>query len=404
MLGDPAFLVAFGFWWLAWAVEAGRYLPPVESGGMPVPVFAEGTRALLMMLAYVTSAWGAQSIGRRLRWPVAGWPARATLVALAAGFVGEVMAGSSVLSTPDRVIWAVSIAPHLHMLYRIDHECEAAGQRPGVRATHAGGVWLGSALVVDAMLRVIGDAGLAARGAWEEAALLTTVAAILAALTLWTRGVLQGRRTARWPLARHKTDYGWYAAVPVAGLLVPSMLLVALFSSGSADPLPYVPIVNPADLSVALALAALEWWRQAIEAATLPNNGAAALAGRGARGVIAWLAFVAVNTAWLRIAHHLLGVAWDPGALFASVVVQTGLAILWTLVALALMVAAHRRSRRTLWLVGAALLGVTVVKLLVIDMNGTGGGARIVAFIVVGLLMLVVGYLAPLPPKTGDMR
>lgn len=120
--------------------------------------------------------------------------------------------------------------------------------------------------------------------------------------------------------------------------------------------------------------------------------------------MIAWLAFVAVNTAWLRIAHHLLGVAWDPGALFASVVVQTGLAILWTLVALALMVAAHRRSRRTLWLVGAALLGVTVVKLLVIDMNGTGGGARIVAFIVVGLLMLVVGYLAPLPPKTGDMR
>jgi uncharacterized membrane protein len=400
VLGNPAFLVAFGFWWLAWAVEAGRYLPPAERGGMPVAVFAEATRALLMMLAYVASAWGAQEIGRRLRWPVAGWPARATLLALVAGFVGEVAAGSHVLSTPDWAIWAVSIALHLHMLHRIDHEDEAAAQRPGVRAAHAGGVWLGGALLIDAVLRVIGDTRLAVRGAWEEAALLVTVAAILAGLTGWTRGALQGRGAARWPLARHETDYGWYATAPVAGLLAPSLLLVALFSSGSADPLPYVPIVNPADLSVALALAALEWWRRAIGAADLPNHGAAALGGRGARGMIAWLAFVTVNTVWLRIAHHLLGVAWDPWALLASVVVQTGLAILWTLVALALMVVAHRRLRRTLWLVGAALLGVTVVKLLLVDMNGTGGGARIVAFIVVGLLMLVVGYLAPLPPKT----
>jgi len=32
-------------------------------------------------------------------------------------------------------------------------------------------------------------------------------------------------------------------------------------------------------------------------------------------------------------------------------------------------------------------------------MNNAGGGERIIAFIVVGLLMLVVGYLAPLPPR-----
>ncbi|GAA3722544.1 DUF2339 domain-containing protein [Sphingomonas cynarae] len=408
VLGDPAFLVAFGFWWLAWAVEAGRHLPPVERGGMPLPVFAGSTRALLMMLAYVGSAWGAQAIGRRLRWPVAGWPARAALIALAAGFVAEKAAGSHVLSAPDWAIWAVSIALHLHMLHRIDRDGDAAARQPIVRAAHAGGVWLGGALAIDSVLFVLERTGLSTRGAWEEAALLTTVAAILAGLTRWTRGALQGRGIPRWPLARHETDYGWYAALPVAALLVPATLLVALFSSGSADPLPYVPPLNPADLSVALALATLEWWRRAIGAANLPNPGAAALGGRAARGMIAWLAFVAVNTVWLRIAHHLLGVAWDPGALLSSFVVQTGLAILWTLVALALMVVAHRRMRRTLWLIGAALLGLTVVKLLLIDMNGSGGGARIVAFIVVGLLMLVVGYLAPLPPKgqavTGEGR
>jgi uncharacterized membrane protein len=79
--------------------------------------------------------------------------------------------------------------------------------------------------------------------------------------------------------------------------------------------------------------------------------------------------------------------------------VQTGYAILWTLLALSLMVLAHRRAQRPLWLVGAGLLGLVVVKLLLIDLSNAGGAERIIAFIVVGVLMLVVGYFAPLPPK-----
>jgi uncharacterized membrane protein len=49
--------------------------------------------------------------------------------------------------------------------------------------------------------------------------------------------------------------------------------------------------------------------------------------------------------------------------------------------------------------VGAGLLGLVVVKLLLIDLSNAGGAERIIAFIVVGILMLVVGYFAPLPPK-----
>ena len=90
---------------------------------------------------------------------------------------------------------------------------------------------------------------------------------------------------------------------------------------------------------------------------------------------------------------------WSIDLLLDSVVVQTGLAILWTVLALTLMVVAHRRVRRTLWLIGAGLLALTVLKLLLIDLNAAGGGARIIAFMGVGVLMLVVGYLAPLPPK-----
>ena len=54
---------------------------------------------------------------------------------------------------------------------------------------------------------------------------------------------------------------------------------------------------------------------------------------------------------------------------------------------------------RALWMTGAALLGVVVLKLAVNDLGNTGTVARIVSFIGVGVLLMVTGYLAPVPPK-----
>jgi uncharacterized membrane protein len=114
---------------------------------------------------------------------------------------------------------------------------------------------------------------------------------------------------------------------------------------------------------------------------------------------LAAVAFVAINTVWLRVAHHWGGVPWDAQALFDSFLVQAGYSILWTLIALVLMVGAHRRGLRAPWMLGAGLLGLTVLKLFVVDLSNRGGSERIVVFIAVGLLMLVVGWFAPLPPS-----
>jgi uncharacterized membrane protein len=57
-----------------------------------------------------------------------------------------------------------------------------------------------------------------------------------------------------------------------------------------------------------------------------------------------------------------------------------------------------RLARRPLWLVGAALLALTVIKLLVLDLSAADTLARIISFIVVGLLMLLIGYVSPIPP------
>jgi uncharacterized membrane protein len=86
-------------------------------------------------------------------------------------------------------------------------------------------------------------------------------------------------------------------------------------------------------------------------------------------------------------------------AWLSSLAVQSGLALLWSLTALAAMWFGARRGLRVPWVVGAALLAAVVLKLLLVDLSGTGTVTRIVSFIGVGVLMLVIGYVAPLPAK-----
>jgi uncharacterized membrane protein len=104
----------------------------------------------------------------------------------------------------------------------------------------------------------------------------------------------------------------------------------------------------------------------------------------------------------LRTVHHWGDVPFRFAPLFSSVLVQSGLALVWTLLALCAMVAATRRGLRLLWLAGGALLALVVLKLFLIDLSGSGTLARIVSFLGVGLLLLVIGYLAPAPPRSAS--
>ena len=44
-------------------------------------------------------------------------------------------------------------------------------------------------------------------------------------------------------------------------------------------------------------------------------------------------------------------------------------------------------------------MGVVVAKLFLVDLSHVGGIERIVSFIAVGVLMLVIGYFSPVPPR-----
>lgn len=63
---------------------------------------------------------------------------------------------------------------------------------------------------------------------------------------------------------------------------------------------------------------------------------------------------------------------------------------------------ATRLALRQAWWIGAALLAAVVIKLFSVDLADIGTIARIVSFIVVGVLILIIGYVSPLPPKSAS--
>src|SRR5262249_23221153 len=115
--------------------------------------------------------------------------------------------------------------------------------------------------------------------------------------------------------------------------------------------------------------------------------------------VFAALGFYWINMMVLRTIHFWFNVFWTPQALWHSALVQAALSLLWSALALATMVFANRRKLRAPWIAGAALLGVVIAKLFVVDLSQVGTMARIVSFIGVGLLVLAIGYLAPVPQR-----
>ena len=396
----PLPLLAWGFALAcaAWRLELARRryaLPTPEAPEMAlgetlplVAAYAADVAQPLWMLVPVLLAAVLLTCAKKLRWPQAVWPARLALAWMAWRHMVDLVSSRSVLDGAAPLAWPLALAAQAWLLRRLEGD---DGARRWLPWLHAGTLWLLWLLLADAVPDLPHD--------WRGAALLGVGAAALALLTLW---VERGKRTA-WPLAPHARSYLWAGVLPLAAGLALFALFSAWVSSGSAKPLalPYVPLLNSGDAPLVLAVGALALWRRAVlRFAPAIEAAPRFLSGRVFWAALGVAALVLVSTVWLRVAHHWFGVPWRAEALAESFVVQAGYSILWTLLALALMVTAHRRRLRALWLGGAALLALVTVKLVLVDLANHGGAERIIAFISVGTLMLLIGWLAPIPPAS----
>jgi uncharacterized membrane protein len=110
------------------------------------------------------------------------------------------------------------------------------------------------------------------------------------------------------------------------------------------------------------------------------------------------MSFALLNGILLRSLHHWAGTPFNWSSIFDYPVVQMAFTFMWAITAFILMLLAHKQARRTLWIVGAALMGLVVAKIFLLDLVQHGTVERIASFIGAGLMLLVMGYFAPLPP------
>lgn len=389
-LEKPAFLYGFFWWLMAFWLEITRMLPGDPS--VYISALPQAWHINLGMLAYIISALVAERVATREDWAIAAWPARFTALVILLSALINLVDGNRLFESSSSLLWLVAIVAHVAVLKRMDHR----EPHSWFSWMHAVSVWTLVILLADMLVYAV-DRGDLWRTAWGAVVLLVACTAMLLCLAMLSTA---RRLAAHWPFKSFARSYGWLAAAPIAASVLAGCLLVAIVSRGNTAPLPYIPLLNPTDLAVALGLGALTLWLLRLRSSDL--NVPDVLRGDAPKAALFFAAFIAINTVWLRVAHHFAGVEWDASALFESFLVQTGYAILWTLLALGLMVLAHRRAQRPLWMLGAGLLGLTLAKLFLIDLSNAGGTERIVAFIAVGVLMLVVGYLAPLPPNSAS--
>jgi uncharacterized membrane protein len=203
-----------------------------------------------------------------------------------------------------------------------------------------------------------------------------------------------------WPVARFASAYhGPGSGIPLVALLL--WCLASFSLAGNPAPLPYIPLFNPLELAELAGIILLA-------ARIARRTGGSQLAESPLlRGLFSWwlaggMLFLWLNAICGRCVHFFAAIPYTLDALFASAVFQTAIAILWSILALTLTVWGAKKVHRKIWLVGAVLLALVVLKLFLIDLSGAGTIGRIVSFLVVGLLMLIIGFFAPLPPQATE--
>lgn len=320
------------------------------------------------------------AVSAYLKWPAPAVPALGIVLlwAAALGFASETK--EHPFADYGYIAWPLAFVIYYWILYSSGYMHRSAR--------------FGHAIILWVMTLVFSwEAGWAMRGwiegapSWQQAMWGLVPAAAL--------GMIHGLiRAGRWPAAPHADDYRGLVALPIAGYLVLWSLFTSLTSSADAAPLVYVPFINPLDLAHLAVLVAL-----LVTVRGLPHAHRAEFFG--ALGLVA---FVWLSAVLVRTLHHWYGVPYTAEALMASNLVQASISIFWSLIAFALMFIATRKAARKLWLAGAILLGIVVVKLFVIDLDNSGTMARIVTFISVGVLLVLVGYVSPVPPRRVEMR
>jgi uncharacterized membrane protein len=375
--GFVALLLLWGAaWWLAGgAFELKRHLDRIDT---PHAALAWATASIVAVLF----------VSRALRWPRLSLVGIALLPAMALVAWNDWQTARTTLENFGWLVWPLAWIVQWSALYAADTPQGAGSPLAPAPLLTRGQLYAAHAVSAIA---------LTAQVAWEASEWVDRIAppgtvwlacAAVLPLVAFLFLVHAFAGAARWPLTVHRDAYAIGAGGPIAALAAAWFAIATVVSPGAASPLAYVPLLNPLELTLVLTLAALFLWSGRFSG--LRDTTRFAWLGVGLFGLL--------NGAALRTAHHWGAIPWQLSALLASKLLQAGLTLAWTTTAVVLMFFATRRALRPLWMIGAGLLALSVGKLFLIDLGTLSGLPRVIAFLGVGTLLLLIGYLSPLPP------
>lgn len=372
-------LAGLWFWFTAWNVEASRFIQLRQ-----LDHFWAGSQLGLAFLSAGLLYWLARkrdwqwaSYAQFMYLPWMIWVAHSLrLQALYREQIWIPMQGW------DYLIWAGIFIAHLSLLKRAQPRLTITN--PFLLAMHALSCWFFVSLLVVQSHGVVAQLSLQ-ENAWTAMAWL---APALFSILL----ILQQRQPKAWPWRELRDFYQQIVAWPIAMFSLCWFFYTTLTHDGNSQPLPFISLLNPLELGqLACVATLLIWWR------VLPQgwrNQAIQLKfhyGLAATGLLWYTSLV------LRACSHYADIPYFFDDLYQAKLAQAAISVAWAAAAVVSMILANRRSYRSLWLGGAALLAVVILKLFVVELADHGGLYRIISFIVVGLLLLIVGYFAPMP-------
>ena len=358
-------------------------------------------------LLVALGAFGFARLAQRWQWPDLRWLAYAVWPALAYTMWQLLdQLASTTHFLPPAQVWAALLALWLGSEYLLragarDEYLQEADHPRLLRGLHtlrtvgpwlllwpvlqnAVTLWLQTDTAADqAASALLADAAWFGAGSWAR---YLPAWALMACIAL----LIPRARAGRWPTTPIPA---WYAQLLIPLGSAAALVLVTIWNfteNGLMAPLPYLPVLNPLDLTTGFAalLGVAAWRLRAGESVVFPVRLVA---------FAAVAAYVWFNLMLLRTAAHFLDITYQFEPLFHSQFVQTMLSLVWSATALVLMRFAAGRRQRLPWLAGAVLLVLVVAKLFLVDLSNVGGVERIISFLGVGLLMLAIGYLAPFP-------
>jgi uncharacterized membrane protein len=367
-------LFAWGLaWWLAAGlIEIQERIPGASARSVVHLTFFAGSAAAF--------AW----MGQRRAWKAATIAARGAWLLVVFSLLEMAGTTSHPLKGFGWVAWPFTLAV-LGAILRVTQGGDGAAWRA---LSHV--AWVMIAAVVGAWeLHWLAGEYTDVHTAWTAAGVIIPPALLLVAI---------GNRAAdsRWPVDANVKTYRVGVPMVFAVCFALWFLVANTTRDGRSDPLPYLPLLNALDLAhILCGVTAWGAWLAARRSGLQPSPET-----RRRLAIVAGVfTFLWLNAVLLRTLHHWGDVPFNSYSMMHSVLVQASLSIFWSLLALGVMVFGTRRAARGPWILGAVLMGVVVVKLFIIDLSNVGGIARIVSFIAVGVLMLVIGYFSPVPPR-----